>query len=303
MSGRPLQRALVALYLVVFFLWLFGPLAVMAITAFNVSAYPQIHPFEGFTLDWFARLLTDRDVIYGVRQSLWIGLWVVLLAVPTGLAGAIVMLQIDRRARALYYLVVVSPVLTPGVIIGISTVIFWREWTFAADQRWLYQGTFLTVLAQSSFISAYTMLIFLSRLQRFDRSLEEAALDLGASRTRIFFDILIPYLRPAIFTAAVLAFLSSFENYNTTTFSILADKTLTTVLAGRVRQGTSPAISALAVLIIVATVAGALVYELLQRREERARVAREAAARRAAEVEELVGEPPGALSGALRSPA
>jgi spermidine/putrescine transport system permease protein len=299
-SRAPLHRALVGLYLVLFFLWLFGPLAVMAVTAFNLSAYPQIHPFEGFTLEWFQRLLSDRDVVYGVRQSLWIGLWVVLVSVPTGLAGALVMLQIDRRARGLYYLVVVSPVLTPGVIIGISTVIFWREWTFALDQRWLYQGTVLTVLAQSSFISAYTMLIFLSRLQRFDRTLEEAALDLGASRTRIFFDILLPYLRPAIFTAAVLAFLSSFENYNTTTFAILADKTLTTVLAGRVRQGTTPAISALAVLIILVTVAGAMAFELVKRREERARLRRAAAARRAEAAEELAGEP---AAEPLRSPA
>ena len=66
----------------------------------------------------------------------------------------------------------------------------------------------------------------------------------------------------------MLAFLSSFENYNTTTFAILADKTLTTALAGRVRQGTTPAISALAVLIIGVTLAGALLYELLRRREQ-----------------------------------
>ena len=69
-------------------------------------------------------------------------------------------------------------------------------------------------------------------------------------RRRCFAHILLPFLRPALLSAAVIAFLSSFENYNTTTFAILADKTLTTVLAGRVRQGTSPAISALAVVII-----------------------------------------------------
>ena len=100
------------------------------------------------------------------------------------------------------------------------------------------------------------MLIFLSRLQRYDRTQEEAALDLGASRGQVFRHILLPYLRPAVISAAVIAFLSSFENYNTTTFAILADKTLTTVLAGRVRQGMTPSISALAVVIIGITVAG-----------------------------------------------
>jgi spermidine/putrescine transport system permease protein len=122
------------------------------------------------------------------------------------------------------------------------------------------------------------MLIFMSRLQRFDRTQEEAALDLGATRTQVFFHVLLPFLKPAILSAAVLAFLSSFENYNTTTFAILAEKTLTTALAGRVRQGTTPAISALAVLIIGVTLAGALLYELLRRREQRRDEARAMAA-------------------------
>jgi spermidine/putrescine transport system permease protein len=192
------------------------------------------------------------------------------------------MTQIHDRARSLYYLVVVSPVLTPGVILGISTVIFWRDVTDLTGATSLYDGVFLATLGQSTFISAYCMLIFLSRLQRFDRTQEEAAMDLGATRTQVFFQILIPFLKPAILSAAVLAFLSSFENYNTTTFAILADKTLTTALAGRVRQGTTPAISALAVLIIGVTLFGALVYEILRRREQ---MRDEARARAAADAE------------------
>ena len=138
----------------------------------------------------------------------------------------------------------------------------------------LFNGLFLATLGQATFISAYCMLIFLSRLQRYDRVQEEAALDLGASQTQVFFDILLPFLRPAIFSAAVIAFLSSFENYNTTTFAILANKTLTTVLAGRVRAGTTPAISAMAVVIIGVTVAGAIVYEIVKRAELRRDAAR-----------------------------
>jgi spermidine/putrescine transport system permease protein len=84
----------------------------------------------------------------------------------------------------------------------------------------------------------------------------------------VFWHILIPFLKPALFSAAVIAFLASFENYNTTTFAILADKTLVTVLAGRVRQGTTPALSALAVIIIAVTFIGTIAYEILKRREE-----------------------------------
>jgi spermidine/putrescine transport system permease protein len=278
MTSAAVNRALIGLYLIVFFGWLLGPLAVLGVTAFNTPSYPQVWPFEGFTWQWFDQLAGDPDMLYGLENSLWIGAFVVLLSVPLGLAGALVMQQIHARARSLYYLVVVSPVLTPGVIIGISTVIFWRDVTTATGLRFLYDGRVLTVLGQSSFIAAYCMLIFLARLQRFDAALEEAGLDLGATQAQVFRHVLIPFLRPAILSAAVLAFLSSFENYNTTTFAILADKTLTTVLAGRVRQGTTPAISALAVAIIAVTVVGAVAFEVLKRREAR----REAVVRREA---------------------
>jgi spermidine/putrescine transport system permease protein len=148
-------------------------------------------------------------------------------------------------------------------------VIFWKDVTAWTGAKFLFNGYFLTILGQSTFISAYSMLVFLSRLQRFDRAQEEAALDLGASYPQVFRHILLPFLKPAVLSAAVLAFLASFENYNTTTFAILAEKTLVTVLAGRVRQGTTPTLSALAVIIVVITVIGAVIYEVLRRREQK----------------------------------
>lgn len=271
-----INRALIALYLALFFAFLFGPLVVMGLTAFNTPAYPQALPLEGFTWQWFAALANDSDLMAGLRSSIGIGACVVLLSVPLGLAGALVMEQISRRARPLYFLVVVAPVLTPGIIIGISTVIFWRDVGSLLGTRLFYHGFILAVLGQSSFISSYCMLIFLARLQRFDSALAEAGLDLGAGPGQVFAHILLPFLRPAILSAAVIAFLSSFENYNTTTFAILADKTLVTVLAGRIRQGMTPSISALAVLIIAVTLAGALAYDMIRRQgSRRARIHRD----------------------------
>ena len=269
MSSQAIFRVMMGFYFVLFFGFLFGPLVIMCVSAFNTPSYPQAWPIEGLTLDWFGKLIADRNIVEGLENSLIIGFFVVMLSVPLGLAGALVMTQIHARARGFYYLVVVSPVLTPGVIIGISTVIFWKDVTQWTGARSLFDGMVLATFGQAEFISAYCMLMFLSRLQRYDRVQEEAALDLGASRTQVFFDILLPFLRPAIVSAAVIAFLTSFENYNTTTFAILANKTLTTVLAGRVRQGLTPAVSALATIIIGITVVGAIVYEAVKRREMR----------------------------------
>jgi spermidine/putrescine transport system permease protein len=282
MSSRLVMKAMIAFYIGLFLLYLFGPLAVMGVTAFNTPTYPQAWPFEGFTWNWFAVLAKDAELMEGLTNSIFIGLGVVSLAVPVGLAGAIIMTQVYWRARGLYYLIVVSPVLTPGVILGISTVIFWKDVTAWTGMKFLYDGFFLTILGQSTFISAYCMLVFLSRLQRFDRAQEEAALDLGASYPQVFFHILLPFLRPAVLSASVLAFLASFENYNTTTFAILADKTLVTVLAGRVRQGTTPSLSALAVIIVAITLVGAIAYEVYRRREEKKAAAAKAVAQAAA---------------------
>ncbi len=272
MNSRTVIKVMIAFYIFLFFLYLFGPLFVMSVTAFNTPNYPQAYPFEGFTLDWFVKLWNDRAMMEGLRNSFIIGLGVVAISVPVGLAAAIIMNQIYHRARGIFYLVTVSPVLTPGVIIGISTVIFWKDMMGLTDvtKAVFYKGVILAILGQSSFVAAYCLLIIMARLQRFERDQEEAALDLGASYPQVFWHILLPFLKPAMISAAVIAFLSSFENYNTTTFAILADKTLVTVLAGQVRQGTTPALSALAVIIISISLVGAIIYEVMKRREEMA---------------------------------
>lgn len=283
MSSRTILRLMIGFYIGLFFVFLFGPLTIMGVAAFNTTSFPQAYPFEGFTLRWFGEIFRDGVMVNGILNSIYIGIGVVCVAVPIGLAGALVMTQIGPRLRPIYYTVVVSPVLTPGVILGISTLVFWDRVGMIVGAGYdsvFYSGFFLTVLGQSTFISAYCMLVFLARLQRFDRTLEEAALDLGATHVQVFWKILIPFLRPAILSSAVLAFLSSFENYNTTLFTIQSEATLTTVLAGRVRMGTRPDIAALAVIIIGVTLIGAVAYEIAKRRESaRERASRELARR------------------------
>lgn len=270
MSSKFVMKGMIAFYIFLFFAYLFGPLAVMSVTAFNTPSYPQAYPFEGFTLEWFVKLWNHRAMMTGLQNSIIIGLGVVAISVPVGLAASIIMSQIYHRARSLYYLVTISPLLTPGVIIGISTVIFWKDVMGVTDitKAVFYKGIILAILGQASFVSAYCLLIFMARLTRFDRAQEEAALDLGASYPQVFWHILLPFLKPAVVSAFVIGFLSSFENYNTTTFAILADKTLVTVLAGEVRQGTNPALSALAVIIIGISLFGAILYEVAKRREQ-----------------------------------
>ena len=264
------KRWLLVAFVLLFFLYLFGPLIIMGITAFNSSAFPRVTPWECFSVEWFDVLKNDNRLMEGLRNSVFIGLGVVALAVPIGLAGALILTQVSASLRAFYYTVVISPILVPGVVLGISTLLFWDRigaMLGFSRESLFYNGFFLTIIGQSTFISAYTMLIFISRLQRFDPVQEEAALDLGATHVQAFRKVLLPFLKPAIFSAAVLAFLASFENYNTTVFTIVAESTLTTVLASKVRYGIDPSISALAVVIVAITLFAAALFEVRKRRD------------------------------------
>jgi len=285
MKSQHVLNFILGIYIFIFLSYLFGPLIIMSITAFNSAEFPAITPWECFSWRWFqegkiaydgqhlAGLSTDWRLHDGLIKSLIIGLGVVVLAVPIGMAASIVLTQVHSRLRTIFYSVSIMPVLFPGVIIGISTVVLWDRIATIGGEGFIADigrnGIFLTILGQTCFISTYCFLIFVARLQRFDQTQEEAALDLGASQTQVFFKILIPYLMPAIASAAVIAFLASFENYNTTVFSILSDQTLTTVIASKVRLGISPAISALALVIIFLTIMAAIIYEVLRRREDR----------------------------------
>lgn len=271
---------LLRVYLGVFFVYLFAPLIVMSVATFNTSRFPTVAPWLGTTLKWFEAMWADEQMWSALFNSVVAGLAVILVSVPIGVAAAMLLDGLGKRAKSFLYAVMVSPLLTPGVIIGISTLIFW-------ERLGVKGGLHLAVIGQSSFIIAYVMLMVLARLQRFDRSLEEAALDLGATHLQAFRRVLLPHLTPAIVSGAVLAFFQSFENYNTTLFTRGTDVTLTIFLASKVRTGLTPAVNALGLVLIAFTVVGAIVYEILRRRE----AARAAAAKRAAETAESIGRP------------
>lgn len=261
MTSRRILSLFCSLYMVVFLLYMLAPLGIMAAAAFNSATIPTVAPWKGFTLEWFSILFKDRILLDATTNSLVIAAGVITLAIPIGLAGALLLTQMQSRARSLLYAVMISPILTPGVIIGISTLIFWNKLGASG-------GLLLTIIGQATFISSFCMLLFMARLQRFDRSLEEAALDLGASHSQVFFKVTLPFLRPTMLTAAAIAFLQSFENYNTTLFVIGAKNTMTMRIAGMVRLGLTPEINALAVIFIGLTVAAAVAYELRRRAEK-----------------------------------
>ncbi|MEQ9390261.1 ABC transporter permease [Marinovum algicola] len=291
-------RISIWVYLAIFFAYLLGPLVIMSVTAFNSSEFPRATPWECLTFDWFGELFRDERILNSIKNSFIIGAGTVVLSVSMGLAGALMLTQIWPKLRATYYTIIIAPILIPGVVLGISTLVFWdriNRMLGLGPDSFLSNGIFLTVIGQSTFIASYCMLVLVARLQRYDTGQTEAALDLGATHAQAFRKVLLPFMRPAIASAAVLAFLASFENYNTTTFTFGQYPTLTIELAQKVRYGINPSISALAFIIVVLTVFFALLNEAIIKRRALA-----AAARQGATVAELSGggvKLPGFLSG------
>lgn len=262
MNSRVLSRLLIKIYVGIFLVYMLAPLIVMGGAALNDSRFPSVFPWVGFTNRWFVDLWNDDRMLHAARNTVLIALSVVAISIPIGTAAAILINSVQGRFRSFLYGVMVAPILTPGAVIGISTLLFWNKFDVPA-------GLHLSTLGQCSFISAYVMLLVLARLQTFDPALEEAALDLGASNPQVMRRIMIPHLYPAIGAGALIAFFQSVENFNITLFTKGNSDTLTVYVGSKVRSGITPTINALALILITLTVIGAITYEVLRRRAER----------------------------------
>jgi spermidine/putrescine transport system permease protein len=253
------SRILFHTYMGLFLFYLLAPLAVMSGAAFNDNRLPSIVPWKGLTTRWFIEMWNDGRLWTSFFNTIWVALAVAAIAVPIGTASAILINSISGRVRAVLYGIMVAPILAPGAVIGISTLLFWTKLNVPS-------GLHLSVLGQVSYIAAFVMLLVLARLQSFDRSYEEAALDLGASNMQMLRRILLPHLYPAIFAGAAIAFFQSIENFNVTLFTRGTMDTLTVYVFSKVRSGVTPTINALAFLLILITIFLAIAYELHRRR-------------------------------------
>lgn len=263
------SRVILNIYVGVFMIYLLAPLIIMGGAAFNDTRFPSVYPWVGWTDRWFLDLLRDTRMWNALKNTILVALAVVAISVPIGTAAAILVNSLQGRVRTMLYGMMVAPILTPGAVIGISTLLFWHHFSVPS-------GLHISTLGQCSYISAFVMLLVLARLQSFDRGIEEAALDLGASYGQVLRRILLPHLYPAIGAGAAIAFFQSIENFNTTLFTRGPYDTLTVYVFSRVRSGITPTINALALIMIAVTLVTAIFYEIHRRRRERLLIARAA---------------------------
>ncbi|KLK94415.1 ABC transporter permease [Microvirga vignae] len=253
------------LYIAAFYIFLFSPLLVVAIFAFNASPFPS-PPWKGFTLDWFIGsgstfgkpgVLVDPIWLDTIANSFKVAVPVALLAVMIGTVNAWVLERAEFPGKTFLSMMMLWPLVIPGVVLGISILAFFsrvanglEDW-LQTDLDFLRPGLPLVVLGQLSFILTISTLIIAARLRKFDRSLEEAAFDLGASRARVLRTVTLPFLSPALIGAGLVSLLMSFENFNTTLMLVGSEPPLPITMYGQMREGATPAINAVSLLLML----------------------------------------------------
>ena len=200
-TGARLLRAFFALVVV----FLYAPIAILVIFSFNDSDLPTF-PLSGFTLHWYHQFLTNPDLKSALETSAIIAVLSSIGAVVLAVLASIALVRRTFRGKGPVSALLLSPLVIPYVVFGISLLLLFH--TLGVPR------SILTVVIGHIVISLpYAILVLMPRLQQIDVSLEEAAYDLGASRLRTFRSITLPLILPAIVSAFLIAFTTSFDEY------------------------------------------------------------------------------------------
>jgi len=230
-------------YATAVYAFLHVPLVILAIFSVNSSRFTA---WQGFSWQWYGAMFADRDLLEAAGNSLLIA--VVSTALST-VIGTLAAYALWKRASAWLASGLYLSLVTPEIVTGVSLLALF-QWAFRyLDLR---LGMHTVILAHLSFSIAYVVVVVLARLRGFDPSLEEAALDLGATEFGAFRRITLPFLAPAIAAAAMLAFTISIDDYVITSLVAGVDsQTLPMVIYAMARRGVSPVLNAVSTTVVL----------------------------------------------------
>lgn len=255
------------LWLGLVYSFLYIPLFFLIVFSFNSTRQDGV--FTGFSLRWYEALLSDSRLVDGFFLSLKVALLTGTLSVVLGNFAAFVLVRYLRfSGRTLFYGLVNAPLVMPEVIIGLSLLLL-----MVAVQRavgWPDRG-FITIVTGHTLLGmAYATVVIQSRLREMDRSIEEAAMDLGCRPVQVFFLVTLPNIAPALVSAWLLTFTLSFDDVVISEFlSGPGVTTLPQVIFSYARRGVNPSIYAAATMLIAVVSMGIIAYSLYMVRRQR----------------------------------
>jgi spermidine/putrescine transport system permease protein len=244
-QGPAVQRAFFGTWTVAVFAFLYIPILLLVVFSFNDSKL-NLH-WVGFTTKWYGLLLQNEVLIRAFQNSIIVAGATTLLSVFLGTTAAWLLYRYRFPAQQLIGLLIFIPMVMPEVLMGTSLLVL-----FVTLGIPLGYGTL--IIAHTTFCFPFVLVGVQARLQGIDPSLEEAAMDLGATPLKAFWLVIVPYLMPAIVAGALMAFTLSFDEYIVTIFTSGAEsQTLPLKVYGMVRVGLNPQLNALSTLFIGAT--------------------------------------------------
>ena len=274
------------LFVAVMFLFLYAPILVLIAFSFNDSKSNAV--WGGFTLDWYRELLQNRTVLSALRTTLEVSVLATIIATIVGTAAAVGFSSMRRRPRNLCLTVNNIPLTNADIITGVSMMLLFvfagqaladfsgylnnLDWA-VNNNLWFDFGFnlgFATLLiAHITFDIPYVIVSVLPKLRQLDPNLAEAAMDLGASRFRAFWKVVLPELMPGIVNGMLIAFTMSIDDFVISYFTAGSQvSTLSMVVYSMVRRRVSPEINALSTLMFVAVLLLLVVINLRQARQD-----------------------------------
>lgn len=256
------------LILLIGFTFLYAPMLMLVIYSFNSSRLVTV--WAGWSTQWYRVLFQDAQMISAVVLSLTIAAAAASMAVVLGTIASMVMVRFRRfRGYNGFAFMLTAPLVMPDVITGLSLLLLFVALGQAIG--WPSERGMLTIwLAHVTFCTAYVSVVISARLRELDHSIEEAALDLGASPLKVFFVITLPMISPAVISGWLLAFTLSLDDLVIASFvSGPGATTLPMLVFSSVRMGVNPEINALASLILgVVGIVGLIAWYLMARAEK-----------------------------------
>ncbi len=247
MSKAP-DRALFALAGFVY-LFLYAPILVLIFFSFNSTRSTQV--WTGFSTRWYGELLRDQSVLDALRVSLTVGVVATAIATVIGTLTALALARHRFRGQAAADSAIYAATVMPEIVVGVSLLVFFVA---ALVPLGVELGITTIVIAHVAFTISFVTIVVRARLSGMDRSIEEAAQDLGASPVQTFLRVTLPMILPGVMAGALLAFTLSFDDFVITFFvSGVGSSTLPLKIYSMIKFGVSPVINALSTVVLVAT--------------------------------------------------
>lgn len=270
MSQAQRTSAFTKTMLVLGFVFLYAPILSLMVYSFNESRLVTV--WSGFSVKWYGELFRDKQMMDAAWVSIQVAFWTACAAVVLGTMASMAMVRMRHfPGKTIFGGLITAPLVMPEVITGLSILLLFVSYgpTIGVGAQ---RGMLTIWIAHVTFAMAFVTVVISSRLAELDRSLEEAAMDLGANRVKVFFVITLPIIAPALIAGWLLAFTLSLDDLVIASFvSGPSSTTLPMKVFSSVRLGVSPKINALATLMIVAVSIAAVIGWWVMSREDKRR--------------------------------